>query len=72
MKSNMQRIEENKFYILYRRVLDKKDSMNRYVIYRTSDYGGDMFEDFSYLTMARKIFKIATRQAVIHEDLMFV
>ena len=68
----LQRIDENEFYILYKVKLDKNDVSNKYVIYRTDEYGGDFFESFKYLTQARKIFKIATQQAVDHEDLMGV
>jgi hypothetical protein len=58
------RIDENEYYILYKRALAKNDCAPKYAIYRTQEYGGDLFKDFYYLEEARKIFKQVTKEAI--------
>jgi len=64
MSNAILRIEENGFYILYKRLLEKKEVTPKYVIYRHKDFGGDLFQDFYTLTEARRIFKKLTKEAV--------
>jgi len=63
------RIDENQYYILYKRNLDKNDVSSKYSIYRTDEYGGDLFKDFRYLSEARKIFKKLTNECIEHEKI---
>ena len=70
MDGAIKRIEENKFYILYKRELPKHDVTPKYVIYRTADFGGDYFDDFYTLTEARRIFNKATKEAQECEEII--
>lgn len=64
------RIKENEFYILYKRAVGWNDDTCKYVIYRTDEYGGDMFKEFRYLTEAKRIFNKATKEAIEHNKIM--
>lgn len=66
----LHRIEENKFYILYKRILPKNDVSQKYVIYRTEQFGGDLLENFYTLTEARKIFVKATKEAIEQDNIV--
>jgi hypothetical protein len=70
MQNIIKRIDENKFYILYRRILEKKDCTAKYVIYRTQEYGGDYLESFYSLTEARRIFKKVSKEAIECENIL--
>ena len=70
MNCILNRIDESKYYILFKRILAKNDVSPKYVIYRTQEFGGDLFEDFYYLTEARRIFKKATKEAIEHEQIL--
>lgn len=66
----IRRIKENKYYILYKRIKDKGDTIPLYVIYRTKEYGGDLFDEFKLLSCARRTFEKATKQAIEHERII--
>jgi hypothetical protein len=61
------RILENKFYILYRRTLSKKDVTPKYVIYNTGEFGGDFFKAYRSLTLAKRDFNRASKEAKQYE-----
>ena len=61
---NIKRILENKFYILYERILKKNEIMNKYVIYRSEEYGHDYLESFNNLRQAKSVFNKATKRAI--------
>jgi hypothetical protein len=67
MISNIFRINSNKFYILYRRIKNRKDTIPLYVIYRTEEFGGDIFKEFNNKRGARNTFNKATVEAVEYE-----
>jgi len=61
MTNALWRIEENQFFILYKRSLDKHDTTPKYVIYHKFEhpvYRGD----YRSLTVARKEFKKFSRR----------
>lgn len=59
----LNRIKENKFYILFSR--DKgKNTCPKYVIYRSNEFGGDLLKEFRYLREAKRIFNKATKEAI--------
>jgi hypothetical protein len=64
------RIKENKFYILYRRNRGKEKTCPLYAIYRTQEYGGDMVTNKQTLKEAISLFNRATKECVEHEKLM--
>jgi len=64
MKSNIIRIKENKYYILYKRIKDKGDTIPLYVVYYTDDFGGGISEEFSTRQLALRFFDKATKEAV--------
>ena len=64
---NIKRILENKFYILYERILQKNDIMNKYVIYRSEEYGHDFLESFDNFAIAKNVFDKATKEAIEYE-----
>lgn len=64
MKSNIIRIKENKYYILYKRIKDRGDTIPLYVVYYTDDFGGGISEEFSTRQLALRFFDKATKEAV--------
>jgi len=64
------RIKENKFYILYKRVIPKNTICPRYVIYRTDEFDGDLVKDFNYLSEAKRFFNKATKEAETYERIL--
>ena len=63
MKSNIIRIKENEYYILYKRIKDRGDSIPLYVVYYTDDFGGG-YKEFSTRQLALRFFDKATKEAV--------
>ena len=64
---NIKRKLENKIYILYERILQKNEIMNKYVIYRSEEYGHDFLESFNNLRQAKNVFNRATKEAIEYE-----
>ena len=68
---NIQRILENKFYILYKRILEKNEIMNKYVIYSSEEYNHDYFQDFNNLRQAKSVFNKITKEAIEYEKELY-
>jgi hypothetical protein len=64
MKPNIVRIKENKYYILYKRIKDRGDSIPLYVIYYTDEFGGGISEQFSTRQQSLRFFAKATKEAI--------
>ena len=62
MKLNLIRIKENKYYILYKRIKDRGDTIPLYVVYYTDDFGGGISEEFSTRQSALRFFNEATKE----------
>jgi hypothetical protein len=66
MKPNIIRIKENKYYILYKRIKDRGDTIPLYVVYYTDDFGGGISEQFSTRQSALRFFNKATKEAIAY------
>lgn len=63
------RVLQNDFYILYKRKTSEKN-INKYVIYRSENFGYDYFQDYKYLSEAKKMFNILTKEAIEHKTIL--
>ena len=64
MSNAIYRIKENKFYILYKRKLEKNECMAKYFIKNTEEFGGVYLGEYYSLTQAKKVFNKATKEAL--------
>jgi hypothetical protein len=71
MKHNIIRIKENKYYILYKRIKDRGDTILLYVVYYTETYGGGISKEFRYRQQALEFFNRATKEAIEFEKELF-
>ena len=67
MENNIMRIKENKYYILYKRFKEPKDTIPRYVIYYSDNFGYGISKEFNYMQQARDFFTRATKEAIKYE-----
>ena len=65
--ANLIRIKENKYYILFKRIRDKGDTISLYVVYYTEEYDGGISKEFSTKREALRFFNIATSQAIDYD-----
>jgi len=48
----------------------QKKNINKYVIYRSENFGYDYFQDFKYLSEAKRIFNKLTKEAIEHQTIL--
>lgn len=67
MIGEIQRVKENKYYILYIRKNWRKELLPKYVIYSTEEYDSCFAKDFKTYKQAIKSFTKATQEAKDYE-----
>ena len=65
---DIHRVKENGFYILYKRHVPHNDVTPHYAIYRTLEFGGDMFCEYRTYQTALSVFNKATKQAIQYAE----